>query len=58
MAWTVRVSAANDQNSGSESAVLTYAAGTASSSEYTGVTATLTANSVDNDAPSLHISPT
>ena len=50
---TVTLTAAEDDNGVGESATVTHATATASQSEYTNLSATLTANTTDDDAPSF-----
>ena len=50
---TVTLTAAEDDNGVPESATITHTSATATSSEYTNLSATLTANTTDDDAPSF-----
>ena len=50
---TVTLTAAEDDNGVPESATITHTSATATSSEYTNLRATLTANTTDDDAPSF-----
>ena len=50
---TVTLTAADDGNGVGESATITHTSSTASSSEYTNLRATLTANTTDDDAPAF-----
>ena len=50
---TVTLTAAEDDNGVGESATITHTSSTASASEYTNLTATLTANTTDDDTPSF-----
>ena len=50
---TVTLTAAEDDNGVGESATITHTSSTSSASEYTSLSATLTANTADDDAPSF-----
>ena len=50
---TVTLTAAEDDNGVGESATITHTSSTSSASEYTNLTATLTANTTDDDTPSF-----
>ena len=50
---TVTLTAAEDDNGVGESATITHTSSTASASEYTNLSATLTANTTDDDTPSF-----
>ena len=50
---TVTLTAAEDDNGVGESATITHTSTTSSASEYTNLSATLTANTTDDDAPSF-----
>ena len=53
---TVTLTAQGDDDGGNESVAVTHAAATASASEYTNVSAELTANVTDDDTPALTLS--
>ena len=55
---TVTLTAQGDDDGGNESVAVTHAAATASASEYTNVSAELTANVTDDDTPALTLSAT
>ena len=55
---TVTLTAQGDDDGGNESVAVTHAAATASASEYTNVSAELTANVADDDTPALTLSAT
>ena len=55
---TVTLTAQGDDDGGNESVAVTHAAATASASEYTNVSAGLTANVTDDDTPALTLSAT
>ena len=55
---TVTLTAQGDDDGGNESVAVTHAAATASASEYTNVSAGLTANVADDDTPALTLSAT
>ena len=57
-AQTVTLTAQGDDDGGNESVAVTHAAATASASEYTNVSAGLTANVADDDTPALTLSAT